>query len=168
MDVFPVDMPEDGGPISLRSCPIKTDKVAFSVYSFQPWQALSMHRHTNSDEVFYVVGGRCLFYVGSETRPVGPGHAVYVPSGAGHAVLSCEKGATLLSVQGPRPVTSIYGNLEYFCPACGLETPLPEGTATGDVTRCPRCKTAVRLAEAGAAFDAEPAAAGRPDEARAL
>lgn len=166
MEVYPIDIPEGGGPVSLRACPIKTDKVAFNVYSFRPWQALSAHRHPGNDEVFFVVDGRCLFYVGKETRAVGPNNAVYVPSGAGHAVLSCERGATLISVQGPQPVTSIYGKLRYFCPACGLETPLAEGTVTGDTRTCPRCKTAVRLKEAGAAFEAEPVGAG-PEEARA-
>jgi hypothetical protein len=86
---------------------------------------------------------------------------------AAHAVLSCDGGATLISVQGPRPVSSIYGNLEYFCPACQLETPLVEGTRTGDIRKCPRCKTTVRLSEAGAAFDAEPVETPGPPEARA-
>lgn len=166
MDVYRIDIPEGGGPVSLRACPMKTDKVAFNVYTFRPWQALSAHRHPGSDEVFYVVDGRCLFYVGGEVRPVEPNNAVYVPCGALHAVLSCENGATLISVQGPQPVTSIYGNFKYFCPACGLEAPLAEGTVTGSVTACPRCRTALRLKEAGAAFDAEPAEA-RPGEARA-
>jgi quercetin dioxygenase-like cupin family protein len=166
VDVFRIDIPEAGGPVSLRTRPLKTDKVAVHVYTFRPWQALSMHRHPANDEVFYVIDGRCLFYVGGEKRAVDAGNGVYVPAGAGHAALSCEGGATLISVQGPQPVTSIYGNLVYFCPACGLETPLVEGSGTGDLRRCPRCKTTVRLSEAGAAFDAEPVDAS-PEVARA-
>ena len=166
MDVFRIDIPE-GEPASLRSRPMKTGKVAFNVYSFQPWQALSMHRHPGSDEIFYVIEGRCQFYVDREDRLIERGNAVYVPSGSGHALLACEGGATIISVQGPQPVMSIYGNLEYFCPNCGLETPLPRGTATGDTRTCPRCKIKVKLTEAGAAFDAEPAETEPGKEARA-
>lgn len=166
MEVFRIAIPE-GGPASLRSCPIKTDKVSFNVYSFQPWQALAMHRHPGSDEVFYVIEGRCLFYVAREEKLIDRGNAVYVPASTGHAVLSCEHGATLISVQGPGPITSIYGNLEYFCPSCGLETPLPEGTGTGVIKKCPRCSMDLKLTEAGAAFEAVPAGPEPVKEARA-
>lgn len=141
--------------------------MAVYVYTFRPWQALAMHRHPDSEEVFYILDGRCLFYVQNEMRPVDAENGVYVPSGASHAVLSCGDGATLVAVQGPGPVTSIYGNLVYFCPACGLETPLVEGSATGSIRKCPRCRITVRLTEAGAAFDAEPVEEGPAEEARA-
>ena len=126
-----------------------------------------MHRHPGTEEIFYVIEGRCLFYVDKEKKLIEKGNAVYVPADSRHAVLSCERGATLISVQGPQPVMSIYGKLEYFCPACGLETPLPEGTATGDLERCPRCKIWVRLFEAGVSFAAEPVDKEPGEEARA-
>ncbi len=161
MDIFQVDV-ELGSPTQLRLNPLKTDNIALNVYQFQPWQALAMHRHPASDEVFYVISGRCKFYVNGESRVVEVNHAVYIPEGATHAVLSCTA-ATLLSVQGPKPIMSVYGKgLEYFCPVCQLETPLPTGRRTGDTTRCPRCKTILRLIEAGEAFDAVPA--GSPAE----
>jgi len=153
VDVFRVNTGA-GGPVRLKLNPLKTSRVAFNVYQFQPWQALGMHRHPACEEVFYVIEGRCRFYVGGESQTVGAGHAVHIPEGTMHAVLSCSA-ATLLSVQGPKPVTSIYAKgLEYFCPVCQLETPLPTGRRTGDVTRCPRCKAVLRLTEAGEAFDA--------------
>ncbi len=165
MDVFLIDKSLNG-PAPLRLNPLKTGKVTLNVYQFQPWQALGMHRHPACEEVFYVIDGRCIFYVNGESRAVGASHAVYVPEGSMHAVLSCTR-ATLLSVQGPIPVMSVYGKgLEYFCPACGLEVPLPVGTRTGARTECPRCKAVLKLVEAGEAFDAEPVEAA-PEEARA-
>ena len=164
MDVFKI--PEESGP-ALRLNPLKTDKVAFNVYDFRPWQALSMHRHPGCDEVFYVIEGGCLFYVESERRKIEPGQAVYVRAGSSHAVLSCGKKAVLISVIGPRPVASVYERLEYFCPACQLETPLAVGTRTGSVVECPRCKKAIKLMEAGDAFAAEIVERGAPSEARA-
>ncbi len=168
MDVFRIRVPEIGEPTHLRVNPLKTDRVELSVYNFQPWQALPMHSHPAGDEVFYAIEGRCLFYVENERRPIDPGHAVYVPSGARHAVLACGRGATLLSVQGPQPVTSIYGKgQEYFCPVCHLETPLVTGTRTGDLRECPRCEAVLRLAEAGEAFDARIVRTRTHSEARA-
>lgn len=165
MEVFQVDT-SASEPVHLRLSPLKTSRVAINVYQFQPWQALGMHRHPASDEVFYVIDGRCQFYVNDESGTIDVNHAVYIPEGTMHAVLSCSR-ATLLSVQGPMPVTSVYGKgLEYFCPACQLETPLPTGSRTGNVARCPRCKAVLRLAEAGETFDAELIEAP-PGEARA-
>lgn len=154
MDVFLVDT-GGSGPAPLRLSPFKTGMIAFSVYQFQPWQALGMHRHPASEEVFYVIDGRCRFYVNDEARDVDANHGVHIPEGAMHAVLSRSR-ATLLSVQGPQPVKSVYGKgLEYFCPVCQLETPLPTGRRTGDKEECPRCKAVLKLTEAGEAFGAE-------------
>jgi quercetin dioxygenase-like cupin family protein len=165
LDVFLVDKTLSG-PSPLRLNPLKTSRVMFSVYRLQPWQALGMHRHPASEEVFYVIEGRCRFYVEGEARDVGVNHAVYIPEGAMHAVLSCSR-ATLLSIQGPQPVMSVYGKgLEYFCPVCRLEAPLPVGKRTGDREVCPRCKAVLKLTEAGEAFEAVPVEAG-PEEARA-
>ena len=167
MEVFRIEVPEKL-PAHLRLNPIKTEKVAFSVYNFQPWQALSMHRHPGSDEIFYVVKGRSIFYVEDDKRAVGPGEAVYVPAGRDHAILSCGQCVTLISVQGPQPSTSIYGGgLEYFCPVCQLETPLTVGASPGDLRECPRCKTILRLTDAGEAFSVEIVEVTSPPEAHA-
>ena len=156
MNIFKIDASGEGMPGYLRLNPLKTDKVAFNVYRFQPWQALSMHRHPDSDEVFYVIDGSCVIYASGKHRKVEANHAAYIPSGTMHAVLSCGQCATLLSVQGPTPVRSIYGKgLEYFCPRCELETPVDEDAASGAITRCPRCRTRIKLTAAGEAFIAE-------------
>ena len=143
-------------PGYLRLNPLKTDKVAFNVYSFQPWKALSMHRHPDSDEVYYVIEGSCLVFVGPERRKVEQNQGAYIPSGAMHAILSCGRRTILLSVQGPTPICSIYGKgLEYFCPRCELETPVGTGTGNGEIVECPRCRTRIRLMASGEAFTAE-------------
>jgi len=168
LDVIKIDMPEAGRPVHLRRNPLKTDKVTFNIYNFQPWQALGMHRHTGNDEVLYVIEGGCFFYVEGERRAVGASHAVYVPAGAMHAVLSCGRPTTILSVQGPSPVSSIYGTgLEYFCPVCQLETPVTTNTHGGGTTVCPRCKAMLKLKEAGEALGAEIVEKPGPSEARA-
>lgn len=127
-----------------------------------------MHRHPDSDEIYYVVEGSCLIYAGPEHRKVRANHAAYIPSDTMHAVLSCGRCATLLSVQGPTPISSVYGKgLEYFCPRCGLETPIGTGTVSGETVKCPRCRTMIRLTATGKAFTAEIAEKAAAGEARA-
>jgi mannose-6-phosphate isomerase-like protein (cupin superfamily) len=156
MDIFKIDVHEDAGPGYLRLNLLKTDKVAFNVYSFQPWKALSMHRHPDSDEIYYVIEGSCLIYAGPEHRKVEANHGAYIPSDTMHAILSCGSRTTLLSVLGPTPICSIYGKgLEYFCPRCELETPVSTGTGNGAMVKCPRCRTTIRLTSSGEAFAAE-------------
>ena len=168
MDVVKIDLSEESGPGYLRLNPLKTDKVSFNVYNFQPWQLLAMHLHPENDEVFYLLEGCCIFYADDERQAVEASHAVYLKAGTMHAVLSCGQRATLLSIQGPQPVISIYGKgLEYFCPKCGLEAPVAMDTHSGDVTECPRCEALLKLIEAGEAFDAEIIEKRAPDEASA-
>jgi mannose-6-phosphate isomerase-like protein (cupin superfamily) len=156
LDITKIDISEGGEPGCLRLNPLKTDKVAFNVYNFQPWQALSMHKHPDSDEVFYVIEGSCLIFADGERKKVEANHAAYVPSGTVHAILSCGQPSMIISVQGPTPIYSIYGKgLEYFCPRCGLETPLETDANSGEITRCPRCRTTLKLTAAGEAFTAE-------------
>ncbi len=130
MDIVKIDLSAGSDQGYLRLNPMKTDKVNFNVYNFQPWQLLAMHLHPDNDEVFYLIEGSCIFYADEERQTVEASHAVYVHAGTMHAVLSCGQPATLLSIQGPLPVISIYGKgLEYFCPKCGLEAPVDDGHA---------------------------------------
>lgn len=131
----------------LKESPLKTDKMLFNVYNFKPWQALGTHKHPSNDEIFFVVEGRCIFFLEGESRGLGENMAIYVPSDSRHAVLSLDRDAVLISVIGPQPVESIYmRGHEYYCPACGLETPT---ASVNGVTTCPRCHVKLGLAKAG-------------------
>ena len=92
----------------LKESPLKTDKVLFNVYNFKPWQALGTHKHPANDEIYFVVDGRCIFFLEGESRDLGENMAIYVPSNSKHAMLSLDDEAVLISVIGPQPVESIY------------------------------------------------------------
>ena len=149
----------------LKESPLKTDKVLFNVYSFKPWQALGTHKHPANDEIFFVVDGRCIFFLEGESRSLGENMAIYVPSNSKHAVLSLDTDTVLISVIGPQPVESIYTRgHEYYCPACGLDTP----TANADgVVTCPRCRVKLKLAKAGDFIEADEIAEETPPGAEA-
>lgn len=134
----------------LRESPLKTDKVLFNVYNFQPWQTLGTHKHPSNDEIFFVVDGRCNFYLENESRTLEENMAIYVPSNSVHAVMSLDNNAVLISVIGPQPVESIYTRgQDYDCPVCGLDTPTVTNIEPENVVACPRCHTRLRLSKAG-------------------
>lgn len=50
-----------------------------------PGKSHEWHVHDESDEIVYVLSGHGLFGVGDDLRmPIGPGDAVYIPTGVGH------------------------------------------------------------------------------------
>lgn len=51
-----------------------------------PRCAVTPHRHRQIEEIYYIVSGRGLMTVGDESREVGPGDAVYIPSGNRHTL----------------------------------------------------------------------------------
>jgi mannose-6-phosphate isomerase-like protein (cupin superfamily) len=134
----------------LRESPLKTDKVLFNVYNFQPWQTLGTHKHPSNDEIFFVVEGRCNFYMEDESRTLEENMAIYVPSNHTHAIMSLDRDAVLISVIGPQPVESIYTRgQDYQCPVCGLDTPTIANIEAQNTITCPRCNARLRLEKAG-------------------
>ena len=149
----------------LKESPLKTDKVLFNVYNFKPWQTLGTHKHPANDEIFFVVDGRCVFFLEGESRDLGENMAIYVPSDSKHAILSLDREAVLISVIGPQPVESIYtSGHEYYCPACSLETPM---ASSGDMATCPRCHAKLKLEKSGDFIEAVEIAGEAPPGAEA-
>jgi mannose-6-phosphate isomerase-like protein (cupin superfamily) len=67
-----------------------------------PGAAVGRHFHAATEEVYYITAGRGRMTVGSETREVGPGDAVYIPRGAAHTLANTgAEPMTILLVCGP-------------------------------------------------------------------
>lgn len=79
-----------GGPIKVMFNPetAGTRHLRFAVGYFGPGEGLNMHIHPESEEVYYVIEGRGIVYIGEEKRAmeVGRGVAVYLPAGTVHGV----------------------------------------------------------------------------------
>ncbi len=123
-----------------RENPLKTDKIAFNIYDFEPWQALPMHRHPGSDTILLAVqGSGTVFHERQRVFAGGKSEAVYVPANDAFGVLAGENfGMIVIAAQGPTPLETRYiKELEYRCPACDLETPLATGSESGKETACP-------------------------------
>jgi len=139
-----------------REDPLKTDKIAFSLYDFEPWQSLPMQRNPENDTIMYFVDGEGFMLINDGVFSVNPGDAMYVPSNATYGVLAGENDLNVVAVQGPRPVkVEKAAGLSFRCPECDLEAPLTTGTETGDINMCPRCESTVTLTKEGANFKAE-------------
>ncbi len=129
-----------------RESPFKTDRLAFNIYDFEPWQALPMRRHPHSDSVLLVIQGEGNMFIDDDSFSLEPGEAVYVPAGARYGILAGDNDMVIIATQGPAPVDTETGEgLEYECPACGLKTPASAGVADSTEVVCPRCEAQLRL-----------------------
>ncbi len=129
-----------------RSSPFKTDRLAFNIYDFEPWQALPMRRHPHSDSVLLVIQGEGNMFIDDDSFSLEPGEAVYVPADARYGILAGDNDLVVIAAQGPAPVDTEAGDgLEYECPACGLKTPASAGIGDSTEVVCPRCEAQLRL-----------------------
>jgi len=64
--------------------------------------AVGRHHHLETEEIYYIVCGRGRMTVGSETREVGAGDAIFIPRGQAHTLENTgAESMTLLLVCGP-------------------------------------------------------------------
>jgi len=60
----------------------------FSIGYFDPEEGLQVHIHPESEEVYYVISGKGIVYLGQERRqiPIEPGMSLYIDAGTPHGV----------------------------------------------------------------------------------
>ena len=63
-----------------------SERFFCDVYTFEPGQSQSGHRHAGSDKVYVVWQGNGEFNVDGSARRLGPGSAVFCPAGSEHSV----------------------------------------------------------------------------------
>jgi len=60
--------------------------VSVAVGVIEPGERTRPHRHTESDEVYYVLSGKGVVTLGEKCYAVGPGSCVLTPAGHVHSV----------------------------------------------------------------------------------
>jgi quercetin dioxygenase-like cupin family protein len=144
-------------------------RIAFSAFTFEPWQVLPMHKNPDSDTILYVANGQGIMFMNDEEHSVDGGEAIYVPAGATYGLLAADNDMIAVAVQCPVPVESrTFENLGYNCPVCDLGTPVTTNTDTGCVTVCPRCNVKLKLTKEEGGFEAEETREPAPCEADIL
>lgn len=84
-----------------------TERFFCDVYTFEPGQTQSGHRHAGSDKVYYVLEGSGDFRVDGVERRLSAGGAVFCPAGSEHAVANPgPERLALLVFMAPPPVKS--------------------------------------------------------------
>lgn len=150
--------------------PFKTDKIALSIYDFEPWQTMPMHRNPRNDTVLYVVQGQGTAFINDDRYPVNPNTAIYITANSTYGILAGENDMIVISVQGPTPVESNFdSDLSFSCPVCQLEAPVTTKAYDGCTMACPRCNTGLKLTKEAEGFKAsamsEPHLTGAAEEA---
>ena len=98
-------------------------EMAAIVEEIAPGEAIPLHTHT-IDEVVFVEAGSGTYRLGGETRRVGAGAIVLIPSGTPHALAN--DGGELLRMRAVFPSTAI--DIRYLKrnPAPGTESEPPQ------------------------------------------
>jgi len=130
-----------------KKVPLETEKIVFNTFFFAPRQILPFHKHPQTDELFYIIEGTGEFTVGNEQIIVSKFSAVYGPSNIFHGIVnSGDSNLIMISVQGPKPVETIYAeNSTVICPVCKQEVILKSDIKEGDKIVCPRCQAKLKI-----------------------
>jgi len=74
------------------------------LYCLKPGQEQRIHRHPESDKIYYVIEGRGLFHIAGDERECGDGEAVIARPNEDHGVRNQgTENLVLLVFMAPRP-----------------------------------------------------------------
>jgi quercetin dioxygenase-like cupin family protein len=80
--------------------PVASGNIMINLVTFEPDVFAPLHSHPE-EQVSYVVEGELEFVVSGETRIVGPGMAVFIPSNAPHSARTRQGTCTALDIFSP-------------------------------------------------------------------
>jgi len=84
-----------GGTLKVIFTPenVGAKNFRFSIGYFDPKEGLQVHIHPESEEVYHVISGRGVVYLGQERRqiPIEPGMSLYIDAGTLHGVTNTGK-----------------------------------------------------------------------------
>ncbi len=96
--------PSECGRHTIFGCvPIRTyagDHVQISFVDIPPHGVVDWHQHPN-EQIGVVVLGRATFYIGDESKTLGPGDFYLIPGGVRHRVVAHENPVQALDVFYP-------------------------------------------------------------------
>lgn len=90
-----------GGTVKVIFNPdnVGTKNFRFSIGYFDPKEGLQVHIHPESEEVYYVISGKGVVYLGQERRqiPIEPEMSLYIDAGTPHGVTNTGKEKLLIA-----------------------------------------------------------------------
>jgi len=101
MDVLKITSLAEFSPEKYMRVPIKNSGGLVRLLCFEPSQVVALHRHSEADEVFYVLSGAAKFTKGEETVRIGAGSIVKAEAGMFHGWRNGSTRLILLSLLIP-------------------------------------------------------------------
>lgn len=80
------DLPEEDLRPGVRRRSYATDDCMLVMNSLEPGMQLNPHVHDDFDQLVYIVGGRCLYYIDDEPHEMTAGSMMLVPAGSPHYI----------------------------------------------------------------------------------
>lgn len=80
------DLPEEALRPGVRRKSYATDECMLVMNTLDPDMRLNPHVHDEFDQLVYILGGRCNYYIDGVAREMTPGSLMLVPAGSPHYV----------------------------------------------------------------------------------
>jgi mannose-6-phosphate isomerase-like protein (cupin superfamily) len=87
----------------IKKTPVVSDRMRLIMIYMEKNQKLTPHLHENSEELFFVVSGSGVIYIGDEVIDVKEGDVVHVINNTMHSIESRDGQLSVYAVQAPRP-----------------------------------------------------------------
>ncbi len=101
MDFFRVvDLPATEMLPGVLRRAVSLDRLMMTFFTFEPRAVIPAHEHPH-EQITYVVEGALEFTLGAETRRLGAGEGVMIPSGVRHAAVVLDQPAVVLDAWHP-------------------------------------------------------------------
>jgi len=98
-----------GGQVEINQFFGEYKSIAPFIYNLPAGQAVKLHKHPTSDELFFILKGKFRFRVGSRTFVATPGDAIKGRMDVPHGFANIgDDHGVFLSVKGPKPVTTVF------------------------------------------------------------
>lgn len=85
--------------LDLTNAPVKNQSLAEA--SLPPGNATERHYHKDSEELYFILSGAGSMEINGETRKIGPGDAILIPSGDWHQITAGDEKLTFLCCCSP-------------------------------------------------------------------
>jgi quercetin dioxygenase-like cupin family protein len=110
-EIFPAD-----ATLRHRHIILSETRLRSGLLSLPPNQTVPAHRHTDSDEIFFIISGTGHFWGAGDVSEVRSGDVVHVPAGESHAILagSSEPLVFLTAVAPNRDDAELLPDIEPF------------------------------------------------------
>lgn len=101
-----------GGNVFIKAAPTNgSANLALGTQQVLAGNGIPVHRHFETDEAFYVIGGSGTFILDDVQHPIGEGTTIFIPKNVWHGFQNPDRELNLLWIVSPPGLESLFREL---------------------------------------------------------